>query len=304
MNGYLQSRMAHDHEVLQFVSAAEFQDRLSYHEQLVASSEELDRIVGKYGLPKPRMSWVKCGLNGCNEPHRKGYLIRLHDGRETNLGNDCGARHFGVKWEEVEARAKAAETATATRNAVDALLATRDAQLARANALVDPCRTLEERVLAVRTELHKHHALWRKVEQCAKLDGSIRVAIEAPPGGGGYSKSRSAMLRTIGRIDGARLLLPDFTRYSNIIEKNVLPSLVRFDAALLRDATVKELAAHSKSGAALSSSIDRAELQLAEGRKLFAAGNLQRLELIVDHQLRSDDIKPQLRAALDRIYAM
>ena len=35
-----------------------------------------------------------CGLTNCHTPHNNGYLIVTDDGRETNIGANCGKKHF------------------------------------------------------------------------------------------------------------------------------------------------------------------------------------------------------------------
>lgn len=37
---------------------------------------------------------IKCGISTCGRPHWHGYLITTSDGLETNIGKDCGKRHF------------------------------------------------------------------------------------------------------------------------------------------------------------------------------------------------------------------
>ncbi|MEO4015431.1 hypothetical protein [Pseudomonas rossensis] len=36
------------------------------------------------------------GIAHCHQPHMAGYLITTNDGRETGIGANCGATHFGV----------------------------------------------------------------------------------------------------------------------------------------------------------------------------------------------------------------
>jgi hypothetical protein len=55
----------------------------------------LDAIIGNYQEAEP----VRCGLSTCRQPHGRGYLVTLRDGRLTNIGKDCGRNYFGVDFE-------------------------------------------------------------------------------------------------------------------------------------------------------------------------------------------------------------
>lgn len=52
-------------------------------------------IIGRYLHPERR----RCDLPNCHTPHAKGYIVVTTDGRETNIGKDCGKNYFGVDFE-------------------------------------------------------------------------------------------------------------------------------------------------------------------------------------------------------------
>lgn len=56
---------------------------------------ELDSIFGNYYFDEE----VHCGLSVCNQPHNRGYLVKTKTGPVTNIGKDCGKKHFGVDFE-------------------------------------------------------------------------------------------------------------------------------------------------------------------------------------------------------------
>lgn len=41
---------------------------------------------------------IHCGLSTCNTGHNKGYLVVFEGGIETNMGNRCGRREFGIEF--------------------------------------------------------------------------------------------------------------------------------------------------------------------------------------------------------------
>lgn len=61
------------------------------------STIELKTIIGSYIFK----DHVKCGLSSCHQPHGRGYLVTTKDGRETNIGKDCGKKHFSVDFEQL-----------------------------------------------------------------------------------------------------------------------------------------------------------------------------------------------------------
>lgn len=48
-------------------------------------------IVAPYHL---KGKTIKCGISDCGKPHLHGYLITTSDDQETNIGKDCGTKHF------------------------------------------------------------------------------------------------------------------------------------------------------------------------------------------------------------------
>lgn len=69
--------------------------RPGFVENLDPDTVELESIIGSYVFK----DHVKCGLSSCHQPHGRGYLVVTKDGRETNIGKDCGKKHFSVDFE-------------------------------------------------------------------------------------------------------------------------------------------------------------------------------------------------------------
>lgn len=290
-------------EIIDYGETLDFQLRVNYKPALDASADQLDLAFGKYNRPAPKAEWIPCGLNGCDQPHRYGFVIRLHDGRETHCGPDCGAKHFGAKWTEVVATVRAAEEAAATRIAVGKLLADRDALVARGTNLAERSCQLEAHILLASRHLSPLSALRKAIDNCAREGGSVRAQVESQATGLAASRPKVVQLRTVATIDGIELLTTSFTRYSAVIDA-FLPGLRALTPDALRGANQKELGRRSKEGQAFTDTLDRAERQLKAGARLFDPSNLRKFELLVQHQLRSADITPRLRKALDDLYSV
>lgn len=60
-------------------------------------------IIGRYRLPPDKHP---CALTTCQQPHFRGYIVKLEGGEITNIGHICGERRFGVIWTQMERRFK------------------------------------------------------------------------------------------------------------------------------------------------------------------------------------------------------
>jgi hypothetical protein len=70
-------------------------ERPGFLTRLDRSDHELAAILGRYVFPEK----VHCGLSDCGTPHAKGYIVTTKDGHETNIGQDCGRKFFGVEFQ-------------------------------------------------------------------------------------------------------------------------------------------------------------------------------------------------------------
>jgi hypothetical protein len=61
---------------------------------------ELKEIVGRYIFK----DFIKCGLSSCHTPHGKGYIVTTKAGPITNIGQNCGKKHFGIEFEELSSK--------------------------------------------------------------------------------------------------------------------------------------------------------------------------------------------------------
>jgi hypothetical protein len=82
-------------ELVRVESWTDITERVSFSGNLDPSTHTLDSIIGRYAFGDK----VPCGLSNCHTPHHKGYIVVTKDGRETNIGKDCGKTYFGVDFE-------------------------------------------------------------------------------------------------------------------------------------------------------------------------------------------------------------
>lgn len=274
-------------EVILFSSIAEYEARLNYVKALRLTHEELDRIVGKYELPVDRSAWACCGLNNCNTEHRYGYVIRAKDGRETNIGNACGEREFGVQFKEVEARYKKAEDAKARRQAIEALMAEVPQLVARAEQIIPIARLRATQLAAFRSTFQGLAGYWTQLLKCAKQGGAIRAA--AVTDGWSQKQGGKADIVTVGRFAGAKVLLDDTSNLVGLVERDVLPWLRALDIAALLTLDDVGLASTLKDAARMRRLLEGTEAFSAESAALLTAENVAGTEAICSHLMRSSD---------------
>ena len=74
---------------------ADIESRAGFTSNLDPQTNELASILGSYSFS----NLIRCGLSNCHTPHSKGYIAVTKSGRETNIGNVCGKKYFGVDFE-------------------------------------------------------------------------------------------------------------------------------------------------------------------------------------------------------------
>lgn len=274
-------------EVLLFTSVADFESRANFHAALTLAAGELDRIVAKYELPANRAGWTTCGLNGCNTEHRFGYLIRAKDGRETNIGHECGKREFGVSFEEVEATFRRAQDLQARQRAIQALLEEKPALQARAAAVVTDGEVQASRLTAFVGTFKGLHGFWKELLKAAKQGGVVRAAVKRDSEwtlGGGKEQ-----LTTVARFSGSSVLVSDASSTPNLVRKLVLPwleTLVQQELDALDEAALGSVV---RKGADMRNLLMRTEAFVKESGALLTSDNIAGLEPICDHVLRPSD---------------
>lgn len=85
---------------LGLVDIASWEDVLQlpgFRKDVDPAEHQLDAIIGRYLFSEK----VHCGLSSCHQPHGRGYIVVTKAGIATNIGKDCGKKHFGVDFETV-----------------------------------------------------------------------------------------------------------------------------------------------------------------------------------------------------------
>lgn len=187
-----------------YTSVAQITDRLRFQPQLAIADENLGSIVAKYELPEDKANWTECGWNGCDEPHRFGFVISDKQGRETTCGNRCALTKGGVVFKEVIARLKLAEEVQAQKKVVSELLTGRTESEAAVHATADAVNV----ALYCFSAFKEHfRPLWRQLEDAAKGGGVVRAAIKRSEWSLNIGKKEE--LEAVARVAGYKAITSD-----------------------------------------------------------------------------------------------
>ena len=231
--------------------------------------------LGLIEIEGDRPLWAACGLDGCNQAHKHGFLIRNAAGAETACGGDCAERHLGLRWKEIEATfARALDL----QDRVDYASRLRDqfsAFAAEARDVGARVAVAQRQLQQALAELQQHRDFLRQVKNCAKQSGDILIS-----GGPGAGRVRAGTLRA------ASLLVDDLPDHDGLVNRSVLPwceKVLAFEQQPdLSARAVDEFLARAKEH---QETVRRATVFLRDAELLFAPGNLAQLELIRQHLL-------------------
>lgn len=257
-----------DNTPIFFRTVEEFCRRPKYQLRLQCTSDSLDRIIGKYERPKDNQ--IQCGLNGCTKEHMFGYVIRAKDGTETNCGQVCGRREFGVKFEEVEALYKKAEDAQLRKRLLTELAENRTTLLLQGEDVHGRVKECSERISKVVTEVEKDFALSSAFRSCIRSGGKIRVENKVDEA----LRRAKADLITIGEIQGSTALINYEELPKTIYYKFLLP-LRELDIAHLDNLENNELEKKTREVKDLSSILANARDFLIDAEKFTEPENLR-----------------------------
>lgn len=292
-------------EILDLRTPADWESRQGFTSSVLAKPEDLDRIIGKYDLPRaPAGSphgtgMVRCGLNGCNELHYRGFLLKLVDGRETIIGQDCGRRNVGAIFNEIEATFKAEETRQARQQLIEEIRSTRESIVAEAEKLLPRVTAAHDRLSQFRADLSKYAAFWERLGDAARQGGRVLIAVERSDWVESSGKQDVTSGATIRHLD---FLSQDTSIYARALRIQVIAWLRTDIAPDIAEAgdDLKKLKVVADKASSVRDILRDAEQFIDHVDQFFETSNLAGLLVIRDKQLRKADKSNALDRALRR----
>jgi hypothetical protein len=188
-------------DVVRFRNADEFRVRPWYRPAITCAHDDLKRIVGPYDWEEKDQ--LKCGLNGCDQVHWHGFLIRTKDGRETHCGTNCVQREFPDSWAEAHRVMKEIDDRQTRFVGMQALIARRQEMLAVSERTLADLRRAAGQVETLFREMGKEPALSTALDECLQEGGRIRVEARVDSAFGADQPGNKRNIETIATLNGA-----------------------------------------------------------------------------------------------------
>jgi hypothetical protein len=282
-----------DKELVSVETWQELEGRTGFVPRLETSEHKLRSIIGSYQLAAE----IQCGLAGCNQRHAKGYIVATATGFETNVGNLCAKRYFGIEFEtqrkqfdrdilEHENR-KALWAFHANIDAVYARIASlrqggMDAVYKKSRPLLGPTKDCPyEVVRRVATLIKTRNPILSATREATAAE------IEAIEGREGIKLSSPHFVEEpLGEIAGLQALYPE-NDLKQLVIMELQVNLDAFRALDIDRLTFEELKRWVKWTTAVEPTLIKAREIVGYGRQLLGAINLKPLAGVLQ---RADEI--------------
>jgi hypothetical protein len=258
--------------------------RPGYVANLDPRTTRLVEVLGNYTL----FPFLQCGLSTCHTSHGKGYLVVTSDGRETNIGQDCGRKYFGLEFKRLAKAFDQHEQNQRRRVALVALqhrIPTIEARIAtlmdeplgarwvnrHATRLIDPLKGLPKAVTNIMGGLLRRRtgALTRSRVATKEDLQLMRAQGQRIQSGANYIEE------VIGQVEGISALYKENDlRRLLVLDMANLALIKGLDIDSMKDKMLRDLA---KWGESVEPALAQAEEALATGRRLLTQANMRQL---------------------------
>lgn len=268
------------------VDIASWEDVLQlpgFRKDVDPSEHKLDAIIGRYMFRDK----VNCGLSSCHQPHGRGYIVTTKAGITTNIGKDCGRKHFGVDFETTSRKFDRDITEKQNRD--------------RLNSFVFSIEEIESRVKELRLQPKGADWVYKRTRPLVNATKGCpeevvrRFRAMVKTGGNSLSNEREASNteieqeeartgRTIKRpyvvtehiadIAGVQTLYPDNDIRALLID-DLAANLGKLSDTNVDALTYNELRNWTKWLDTVESTLERAEAAIGFGRQLLTLINLE-----------------------------
>lgn len=263
-------------------------ERPGFDANLNPNRSELKTIIGRYVFGDK----VKCGLSICHTPHAKGYLVTTKDGRETNIGKDCGKKYFGVDFEALSKKFDRDVAASNNRESLWSFHFQLDDLEGKVQSIrdgksgADSIYKSSQQLL--RTNNGCPQAVQRKLTELVKSRNKVltvpRQATEAEiedlEAIEGRSLSRPHYIdEPYAEVEGLEVLYKE-NDLRDILVLDIGKHLAEFKLLDIDQLKYNELKNWSKWITTVDTELERAERAVSQGKKFLKCANLAKLEKI------------------------
>jgi hypothetical protein len=275
--------------LLRFDHPGEWKKRQAWQNRLDIRQHPIEAIIGGYDLH--RDLWLPCGLKGCGTTHGKGYVVVTKDAIETHLGQDCGRRHVGADFVEMERLFKRDLDQQDRMKRLTDVLKRKDALLAEAKAAVIACETKQQAVNSIVQDISHETALAAAFRSALHDSGRLHYERAATKGERELRQGAKGPDRFIrvqaGRIDGVEAAI---TRSPSIAMRELIPALLRLTPEILSELTEKSLITASRDADAMTTALNESRSFVALCDRFIDVRNWQAFTALFEPgRLRAND---------------
>lgn len=279
-----------DKGLVRIESWEDVETRPGFTKDIDPKAIKLKAIIGSYAFA----DHIPCGLSSCHQPHGHGYLVVTHDGRETNIGKDCGRKFFSVDFVTMQKMFDRELKASLNR---------------------EHLWSIKNRLPSIRIEIAKlkqgqfgaswmHSQIVQLLGQSGSLPRSITNAVNEAVRSNGALKIQRALtkeerkirgvaadvtglehrrtrteqftIEQIGQIDGYTSLMNENSLRGILVDK-LEPFITALDAVDLDSLSRKELNALYRAGSDFDILLQRLKNAIADGTRLLQKDNIAQL---------------------------
>lgn len=265
--------------------------RPGYMDNLDPRDKKLKSIIGNYRFKDK----IRCGLSNCHTPHAKGYIATTEDGYETNIGQDCGKKYFGVDFETLSRKF---DRDVKDKDNRDLLWSFRS-QLTTVNDRIDVIRKEQGgdwvyKGISALTTLNKGcpESVIVQIKAMAKARSGVltkpRLAtneeIDNLEAIQGKRVERPYYIdEKFAELSGIEALYPE-NDLRNLLALELTNKIKSFQSVDIDQMTAKELSTWAKWATNVEVTLNKAEVVIGIGKRLLKVDNLKLLLAVLDQK--------------------
>lgn len=273
-----------DKQLVIIKSWEDISTRPGFTSNLDPTTVKLKAVIGSYELPEMK----PCGLSNCHQGHFSGFLVVAENGVETNIGNKCGRREFGIDFQHSANLHKKDVTAYLQRQTLGALknripnIKAEVLQLREQELGADWVNRGVTRLSGQSTGLPRD--IVSKANECARngtgaiirtrrmtKDERDRTDVMER----GSRDEQKFIDEQLGQLEGFTALQPSNSLHR--INKDITEVVKAIEIADIDSLSHKELGALSKLSQDLDANLDKYRNAVNAGRRLLTRSNISQL---------------------------
>lgn len=268
-------------EIIRVENWSDITERVGFSGDLDPAKHTLDAILGRYAFAEK----VPCGLSNCHTPHNRGYIVATKEGRETNIGKDCGKTYFGVDFQTMSNKFDRDITEKENREKLWAFFFRSEDVAAQVSALRSGefgADWVYKQCVALQSTRNVPSKIVRKILAMAKAqdprvtrerEATTEEVARMEQAQGRRLRGPQVISESLGELRGLEVLYAENNLRSMLIE-DISEKLKELNETKIDSLTYEQLSKWSRWLGALDATLDRAANAVQSGRRFLTQENL------------------------------